>query len=424
MAQRQWRSDDTDKWKYAFGDGSDGDFTLSSNTTDAPIDSSCSGTSGTTSLSATNASFAAGQLILIHQTRGTGVGGWELNKIDSYTAGTITLKHALTMTYTDSGDSQAQVLVLKQYNNVTVNSGVTWTAKAWNGDVGGILIFACKGTTTISGQLNANGLGGGASQTASNGGGFRGGTGGNTSNSESYQGEGTSGAGSQTNSANGNGGGGGRRFTTSPAGWGGAGGGGGAGGAAGSTAATSQGGAGGTGGSVVSSSELTTLAFGGGGGGAGGDSNVNEDGGTGGGNGGAGGNGGGIILIISKELVVTGTITADGGQGRSNGLIGAPNRNHSGTGGGGGGGSILLKCANATLGSTRLDALAGAAGSKGVEGIGGLGAAGGAGRIHIDHSGSISGTTSPTLDATLDTTIVQGGGSSLMGALSWLQQMS
>ena len=67
---------------YNFGNGSDGAATLSG--TDAPVDSSCSGTSATTSLSATNGSFAANQVILIHQTRGSGVGQWEINIIQSY----------------------------------------------------------------------------------------------------------------------------------------------------------------------------------------------------------------------------------------------------------------------------------------------------------------------------------------------------
>src|SRR3990172_6979886 len=40
-----------------FGDGSDGALTISSNTTEAPIDASCSGTISTATLSATNASF-------------------------------------------------------------------------------------------------------------------------------------------------------------------------------------------------------------------------------------------------------------------------------------------------------------------------------------------------------------------------------
>ncbi|MEM3335472.1 MAG: hypothetical protein QXY47_05520, partial [Thermoplasmata archaeon] len=124
MAQRQFRSDDTDKWLYGFGSGSDGDISINTST-DNPIDSTCSGTIGTTSLTATNSLFAPGQIILIHQTRGTGAGNWELNRIASYTAGTITLLHPLQNTYTTSGASVAQVLVMKQYNNFTINSGQT-----------------------------------------------------------------------------------------------------------------------------------------------------------------------------------------------------------------------------------------------------------------------------------------------------------
>jgi len=118
-----------------FGDGRDGDLVISSNTTDSPIDSSCSGTADSNSLSAFNASFATGQKIMIHQSRGTDAGVWEINEIESYNEGTIITKDPLEHTYTDSGASQAQVIVLKQYHNVTINSGVTWTAKAWDGNV-------------------------------------------------------------------------------------------------------------------------------------------------------------------------------------------------------------------------------------------------------------------------------------------------
>src|SRR3990167_4969249 len=44
----------------SFGDGSDGALTVSVDATDAPIDSAFTGTSGASSGSATNASFAAG----------------------------------------------------------------------------------------------------------------------------------------------------------------------------------------------------------------------------------------------------------------------------------------------------------------------------------------------------------------------------
>ncbi len=130
-----------------FGDGSDGAITISVNTTDTPIDSACTGTVSTYTLSATNASFAALQFVFIHQSQGTGAGNWQKNQIQSYTAGTITLVNALNATYS----SGAQVLVMKQYSSVTVNNAITWTAKAWTGTVGGILAFLCNGTVTVTG---------------------------------------------------------------------------------------------------------------------------------------------------------------------------------------------------------------------------------------------------------------------------------
>src|SRR3990167_8129530 len=68
-----------------FGDGSDGALTISVDTTEAPTDSAATGTVATYSLSATNASFATGQRIMIHQSRGTNAGVWEKNEIAGYT---------------------------------------------------------------------------------------------------------------------------------------------------------------------------------------------------------------------------------------------------------------------------------------------------------------------------------------------------
>ena len=44
----------------------------------------------------------------------------------------------------------------------------------------------------------------------------------------------------------------------------------------------------------------------------------------------------------------------------------------------------------------------------------GAGGAGSVGRIHIDYSTSYTGTTTPTIDATLDTTIIARAGASGM----------
>jgi hypothetical protein len=156
-----------------FGDGSDGDITISSNTEWDPIDSTCSGTAGTKTLSATNSSFSAGQQILIIQNRGNISGYYELNEIKSYTAGTITTVKPLQLTYSSgdylqSGNAvRTQVIVIPQYNNVTVNSGATWSCKDWNGTVGGVMVWKAKGTVTINGTINAShkGFRGGAMNT-------------------------------------------------------------------------------------------------------------------------------------------------------------------------------------------------------------------------------------------------------------------
>lgn len=352
-----------------FGNGSDGEVTLSG--TDAPIDSSCSGSSGALSLSATNASFAAGQKILIHQSRGTGAGQWEVNEILSYVAGTITLKNPLAFTYTDSGASQAQVLVLKQYSKVTISA--TLTVKAWDGNIGGIVAFLCNGAVNISGTLAANGASGAATTgtgDATSGGGFRGGIGGVGDGFTGWQGEGTSAASSNPTdgSANGNGGGGGN----APIGGNKGGGGGGANGAVGTANNAAGSGTGGQGGAVAGNAALTTMVFGGGGGGA-----ASSNGGTGPVS--SGSSGGGIVMIFAKTITITGTINANGGNINEQ-------ADTQRTGGGGGGGSILLKGQTITVGTNLVTATTEA-------GAGGLGQ-GGAGRIAL-HGCSISGTTNP-----------------------------
>lgn len=400
MAQRQWRSDDTSKWVYGFGNGSDGAYAPTTST-DAPIDSACTGTSGSNSLSATNASFASGQLILIHQTKGTGSGAWELNRISSYTTGTITTAHTLTNTY----GAGAQVLVMKQYLSALVDTGVTLTGKAYNGMVGGIVGWFCKGTTTIAGTISVDGITsqGYESGQGGLGIGFHGGTGvyqGYGSNAYSYQGYGGPGAGAQSTSANGNGGGGGWGQTGNPNNGSG---GGGANANAGVNGETTgdTGHGGGAGGEIAGTAALTNMVFGGGGGG-GCVMDANSQNPWMGGGGGAG-----IVIIISKAITITGNISLDGGSGNGyNSLAG---------GGGGGGGSCLLKGKTLILGSSLITANGGG-GGNGERSDGG---AGGIGRIHADYSVSVTGTTDPALNSTEDATILDAsvGGSFLYNIL-------
>lgn len=376
MAQRQFRSDDTDKWVYGYGDGGAGTSYA------VPANEGCSGTSGTTSLTlAAAGSFSNGDLVLIHQTRGTGVGAWELNKITSGAGGTsLTMAHALTNTYTDSGASQAQIIELNQYNGLTLGNT---TAPVWDGSKGGIIAFLDKGTTTISGTITISGVNGSAAN-GGNGRGFRGGEENNAGDpSTGYQGEGTAGAGTTSGSANGNGGGGGNKVGGSNA----AGAGGGGHAASGTSGTSSGSSVGGTGGSSVGGASLVSANLGGGGGGAAGFNAAI----------GGGGGGGGFMLVISSALSISGAINCNGGNGLNAVSV------SSGSSAGGAGGSVLLKAKTATLGTNLITASGGTGGS----GSGGStnSGAGSVGRIHLDYKTSYTGTTTPTIDVTQDATL-------------------
>jgi|GEM_PF-2419700 len=376
-----------------FGDGSDGSLTISSNTTESPIDSACTGTSGTQSLAATNASFAVGQIILIHQSQGTNAGQWERNTIQGYSAGTITLNTPLIGTYTTG----AQVRVLKRYTNVTINSGVTYTAKAWNGTTGGILAFLANGTVTVTGSISANGTDASLNNThggtgtftfaGATGCGFSGGESVNSNNIASlqaYQGESASGIGTQNTSSNGTAGGGGFRNGGNANASGGAGGNG-TSGANGT--GDPQGGSctPGSGGNTGGSADLTNIIMGGGGGGE-----INQADHTTA----NAASGAGIILISGATITVTGSITANGGNAYQ----------AESSGGAGAGGSILMKAQIATFGSGLITANGG--GTIGGYAGGHWGAPAGDGRIVLDYLTSYTGTTTPTLNAIQDSTLV------------------
>lgn len=369
-----------------FGDGSDGALVISSNTTEAPIDSACTGTASAYTLTATNASFAAGQIIYIHQTQGSGAGAWQKNTIQSYTAGTITLVDPLNFTYTTG----AQVRVLPQYTDVTVNAGVTWTAKAWNGTTGGILGFIANGTVTINGTISANEKG------------FRGAS--PTAFSNGKSGEGTPGLGSTTYVANGNGGGGVNSSGSSSSGAGGGGNGtvGGTGGIQHSPP--------GQGGGVSGSADLTSISLGGGGGSA---TDISGSGSN------TGGTGGGIILLWGATLTVasTGSVTANGGTGGTPSLRdGSNNPATNGGAGGGAGGSLFIKTVDATLDTLKLVATGGTGGTGVINGSYNTqinGGNGGNGRIHADYATTITGTTNPTLNSLQDASLSVSNGNSI-----------
>lgn len=361
MAQRQFRSDDTDAWTEKYGNGGAGALTVSANTTFSTANTSCTGTAASTSLTLGSAStFANGDLVLIHQTQGSGVGNWELNKISSGGGTTsLTMVHNLANTYTTG----AQIIKLTQYSDVVINSGVTLSGQSWGGVTGGIVAYLANNSITVQGHINNAGSGGikaNPDNTGGSGGnGFRGANG--RTQVPANQGEGTAGVGSASTSANGNGGGGGGNSNATSSG-----------GSGSHATAGSSGGGGapGAAGNTAGAADLTVMVFGGGGGGA--EDNVNF--------GAGGGGGGGIVILIAPTISFTDTSSVNGGAGLNTGSAGINS-------GAGAGGSILLKCQTASLGTNLVTASGG--------GISGGTGNGGDGRIHIDYSDSVSGVSIP-----------------------------
>ena len=380
---------------FSQGNGADGALTVPAGTTTintVKSDVSSTASSGQKVVNVTSAAgFATSNLVLIIQMLGTNVGVWEEATIASISVNAITMTSNLTNTYTKTGaTSLAQVIKIPQYTNVTIASGRTLTASAWDGTTGGVLVFYANGTLSVSGTITMAGKGyrGGTGATGVNGpnpagaGGAAGAICTNGSDGAAVSGTGAAGTNKCGTCGAGRGGEGGLRGlqagTNGTAGEGpGGGAGGGATGAVGGDNYTScnaftcsimQMGSGGGGGKAGDVS-----IAGGGGGGGGGASIAGTAGSPGsvsgaGGNGGNGGAGGGIIWIRCNVFAGAGTgvVSANGGNG-GNGTNGGS----GGAGGAGGaGGSSAPNSGGAGGGGQGANGSAG--GGAGAFGAGGI----------------------------------------------------
>lgn len=371
----------------AFGSGQDGDVVITTPVDLNPVGASASGVAGANQLGIANmrgSGFTAGQLLLIHQTRGAAAGTWELNYADAVSATALSLRTPLRNTYvTDSGGSRAQVVWVPQYHDFTITGSGRVVARPWDGYSGGIVVFLANGTASIGGVIDAAGARGWHESPGA--GGFRGGNpkphGPDHDSGGAEAGEGTPGDALRQTAANGNGGGGG--FTYGQ--YGGSGGGGshattGSNGSLDNTAIAGQGSL-----AIVDDAALQSMSFGGGGGGAAID---------GAGPVGAGGAGGGIVLIAARTLSVVAPVTADGGHGDS--------ENYGG-GGAGAGGSVLIRAEGGQLGDGLVTARGGIGGNKPATNPGWDGGTwltrpggdGGNGRVRVEACRSMPGSTLP-----------------------------
>jgi len=363
-----------------FGTGKDGAMPASGTYTSTKA--YCSGASGSLNLTPSSTTgFSVGDFVVIHQSRGTGVGAWEINRISSIGGGVLVMNIPLVNTYTTSGVSVAQVVEIKEYLGGTISGSLI--APDWDGSAtGGILPIMCNGLLSITGALTANAAGYRAGMAAYNNGDdqyrYNGGQG------ESYNDATYLADHKQSYAANENGGGAGVGYNERA-------GGGGGGGGHGSVGGNGEDGIGpdthgGTGGTVGGSSTFAQFIFGGGGAGGGCGKIPTQAG--------RGGKGGGAIIIFSKQIVVTGAIQAKGEAGAS-AATGGGYYDDAGGGGGGAGGALIIKSETANIGTDKIDLRGGAGGLASASRYDGDGGLGGNGRFRVEActlSGSISST--------------------------------
>ena len=304
-----------------FGTGADGDLTVATGdtytmpTTDFALITADVSSGSSTIPVPTGTNFAAGQEILIIQNnagRGATVvaGAYDIRVIDYVDATHIYLTQSVSRNFYSQTDyptgiagsptsaSKAQVVRIRNYDNVAVNGTGVLTCPTYDDDKGGILVFRVKTLLSGGGTIDAKGKGFGAGDGTTNH--YR--TGAHQKGFYEYA---TPGAcGGLYAGGNGQQGGQGGNATAGRD----------------STFGYAPGGL-----AYGSSNLLTSLTFGGGGGwGTGGESWQQAPGGS----------GGGIILIYTPNITFSGAITADANAGSIySGIV---------YGGSGAGGSILI----------------------------------------------------------------------------------
>jgi flagellin-like protein len=356
------------------GDGSDGSLAVSSSNQIVNAYAFLTGNenAGETTVTVSSASAFAedDEILLIQMQNSSGgeAGTYEFKRISSITGNDVTLTSPLDNSYySGSFDSVAatasQIVRVPQYTSVSIDSGSSITAPAWDGYTGGIVVFRAETVNVNAGgsiDVSEKGYRGGAYGPINNLDGYQG---------ESYLGKGIGGGGYGVGKMN-NAGAGGAYICGGGGEYGG--------GATDSDPWTGSGDTYARKGEVYGVADLTKIFFGSGGGGQwnGNDPNPSD-----------GGDGGGIIIIYANLIVApTDSFLALGET--TNGIqYGSYSYGSSG----GAGGSIFLY-ATTIQGETNFCRATGGSGNHLPQRVGGDG---GVGRIRLDYD-TLTGTTTPS----------------------------
>ena len=149
----------------AQGDGRDGDISINGKFITDSVKSKLSITAlaGRDSLFIPPPNnFKPNDEVLIIQMQGASVGTYEVHTVLSVSSGAIRLKSILKNSFYAGGINRAQVIKIKQFNNLTINTGGTLTCDAYDtiSGVGGVCFFYAKGIIKINGgKIDVSGKG-------------------------------------------------------------------------------------------------------------------------------------------------------------------------------------------------------------------------------------------------------------------------
>ncbi|XP_065828077.1 PE-PGRS family protein PE_PGRS5-like [Oscarella lobularis] len=108
----------------------------------------------------TTSSIVAGDEVLLVQMQGSGAGNYEFQQVVSVSGQSVNFKTLLNYTYVSSGNSRAQIVLVPKYGTLTIQSTGLIQAGAYDGSIGGVIVFRAVNLRIESGgKIDASGKG-------------------------------------------------------------------------------------------------------------------------------------------------------------------------------------------------------------------------------------------------------------------------
>ena len=108
----------------------------------------------------TTSSIKAGDEVFLVQIQGLGAGHYEFQQVTGVSGQNVIFKSPLKYTYTSGSNLKAQIILVPNYGTLTIKSTGSVQAGAYDGSIGGVIVFrAVNLRLESSGKIDASGKG-------------------------------------------------------------------------------------------------------------------------------------------------------------------------------------------------------------------------------------------------------------------------